>query len=69
DVTDPLGQSQEMYRALRQEGVPVKLVTFPRESHGGLGGGIAGGPSREPWHGFEARQQIVGWFTSHFPKR
>ena len=69
DTTDPLGQSQEMYRALRQQGAPVKLVTFPRESHGGLGGGIAGSPSREPWHGFEARQQILDWFVTHFQKR
>ena len=29
DTTDPLGQAQEMYRALRQEGVPVELVTYP----------------------------------------
>src|SRR6185369_3728771 len=26
DVTDPLGQSQEMYRALRQEGVHVEMM-------------------------------------------
>jgi dipeptidyl aminopeptidase/acylaminoacyl peptidase len=25
DTTDPLGQAEEMYRALRQEGVPVEL--------------------------------------------
>ncbi|HET7631089.1 MAG TPA: S9 family peptidase [Gemmatimonadaceae bacterium] len=68
DTTDPLGQSQEMYRALRQEGVEVRLVTFPRENHGGLGGPIAGNPSREPWHGFEARKQILEWFNSHFPR-
>jgi dipeptidyl aminopeptidase/acylaminoacyl peptidase len=69
DTTDPLGQSQEMYRALRQEAVPVQLVQFPRESHGGLGGAIAGNPSREPWHGFDGRQHILAWFTSHFEKR
>jgi dipeptidyl aminopeptidase/acylaminoacyl peptidase len=68
DTTDPLGQSQEMYRALRQEGVPVELVTYPRESHGGLGGPIAGSPSPEPWHGFDARKHILEWFTTHFPK-
>ena len=68
DKTDPLGQSQEMYRALRQMGVPVEMVQFPRESHGGLGGGIAGYPSHEPWHGFDARRHILDWFNSHFPK-
>ena len=40
DTTDPLGQAQEMYRALRQEGVPVELVTYPRENHGPLAVGM-----------------------------
>jgi dienelactone hydrolase len=59
DITDPLGQSQEMYRALRQMGVPVQLVTYPREDHGPLARGIYGAPSPEPWHGFDARRRIV----------
>jgi dipeptidyl aminopeptidase/acylaminoacyl peptidase len=59
DTTDPLGQSEEMYRALRQEGVPVDLVTYPRENHGPLAGGIFGRPSPEPWHGYDARQRII----------
>ena len=58
DTTDPLGQSEEMYRALRQAGVPVDLVTYPRENHGPLAMGIFGAPSVEPWHGFDARQRI-----------
>ncbi|HWG36511.1 MAG TPA: prolyl oligopeptidase family serine peptidase, partial [Terriglobales bacterium] len=66
DTTDPLGQSEEMYRALRQAGVPVRLMTFPRENHGTLSGGIGGSPSTEPWHGFQARTQILDWFRSHF---
>ena len=66
DTTDPLGQSQEMYRALRQEGVPVELVTYPRENHGPLGGGIFGHPSPEPWHGFDARQRIVEFIDKAF---
>ena len=59
DTLDPLGQSQEMYRALRQHGVPVELVTYPREDHGPLAIGIFGRPSPEPWHGYDARQRIV----------
>jgi len=59
DGTDPLGQSQEMYRALRQMGVPVEMVSYPREDHGPLAGGIFGFPAAEPWHGFDARQRIV----------
>lgn len=59
DVTDPLGQSQEMYRALRQASVPVEMVTYPREDHGPLAMGIFGVPVTEPWHGFDARQRLV----------
>jgi dipeptidyl aminopeptidase/acylaminoacyl peptidase len=59
DTTDPLGQSQEMYRALRQQGVPVELVTYPREDHEPLAMGIFGRPSPEPWHGYDARQHII----------
>ena len=66
DTTDPLGQAQEMYRALRQEGVPVELVTYPRENHGPLAGGMMGHPSAEPWHGFDARQRIVGFIEAAF---
>jgi dipeptidyl aminopeptidase/acylaminoacyl peptidase len=66
DSTDPLGQSEEMYRALRQEGVPVELVTYPREDHGPLAGGIFGRPSTEPWHGFDGRQRIVEFIEKGF---
>jgi dipeptidyl aminopeptidase/acylaminoacyl peptidase len=47
DTTDPLGQSEEMYRALRQEGVPVELVTYPREVHDPLPPNPEGSPNRE----------------------
>ncbi len=69
DATDPLGQSLEMYRALRQAGVPVQLVQYPREDHGPLSEGINGGPSREPWHGFDARQRIVRFISAAFTGR
>lgn len=59
DRTDPPGQSEEMYRALRQMGVPVELVEYPREDHGPLERAIFGEPSLEPWHGFDARKRIV----------
>ncbi len=68
DKTDPPGQSEEMYRALRQMGVPVELVEYPREDHGPLAGGIFGNPSVEPWHGFDARQRIVAFFSKAFGK-
>ena len=66
DRTDPLGQSQEMYRALRQMGVPVEMVEYPREDHGPLAGGIFGSPSPEPWHGFDGRQRIVTFIKKAF---
>jgi dipeptidyl aminopeptidase/acylaminoacyl peptidase len=66
DVTDPPGQSEEMYRALRQSGVPVELVTYPRDNHGALGGAIYGRPSPEPWHGFDARRRIVEFIRKAF---
>lgn len=66
DTTDPLGQSQEMYRALRQMKVPVELVTYPRVDHGPLGGAIYGNPSFEPWHGFDARSRIVNFIARGF---
>ncbi|HEX4285041.1 MAG TPA: prolyl oligopeptidase family serine peptidase [Terracidiphilus sp.] len=66
DTTDPLGQSEEMYRALRQEGVPVELVTYPREDHGPLAIGMFGRPSPEPWHGFDARQRVVEFLDRAF---
>jgi dipeptidyl aminopeptidase/acylaminoacyl peptidase len=59
DTTDPLGQSEEMYRALRQEGVPVEMVTYPRDNHGPLAMAVFGRPVPEPWHGYDGRQRIV----------
>jgi dipeptidyl aminopeptidase/acylaminoacyl peptidase len=66
DKTDPLGESQQMYRALRQMGVPVELVTYPREDHGPLAGAIFGRPSSEPWHGFDARRRMVEFIRTAF---
>jgi len=66
DTTDPDGQSKEMYRALRQENVPVQMLLFPREDHGALGGNFAGMPSTEPWHGIIARQHMITFINDAF---
>lgn len=66
DTTDPLGQSQEMYRALRQMGVPVELVTYPRDNHGPLAFALYGYPVPEPWHGFDARRRVVEFIQKAF---
>ncbi len=68
DTTDPLGQSEEMYHALRQMGVPVELITYPRVDHGPLAEAIYGNPSPEPWHGFDARQRVVAFIAKGFGK-
>lgn len=66
DPTDPLGQSQEMYRALKQVGAPVTLVTYPRESHATLGRGFMAEPAREPWHGLDARRRMLAFIADSF---
>lgn len=66
DTTDPLGQAQEMYRALRQNGVPVDLVTYPRDNHGPLARALFGTPTPEPWHGFDARRRVVAFIEKAF---
>ena len=66
DTTDPAGQSEEMYRALRQAGVTVELVEYPRENHGPLARGMLGYPSPEPWHGFDARRRIIDFISKQF---
>jgi dipeptidyl aminopeptidase/acylaminoacyl peptidase len=66
DRVDPLGQSLEMYRALRQAGVRVELVQYPREDHGPLANGMRGGPSPEPWHGYDVRQRLIKFINEAF---
>jgi dipeptidyl aminopeptidase/acylaminoacyl peptidase len=66
DTSDPLGQSQEMYRALRQEGVEAQLVIYPRETHVTLRRGLYGHPTVEPWHGFDARTHLLSALEAAF---
>ena len=66
DTTDPASQSEEMYRALRQAGVQVELVEYPRENHGPLAIGMLGFPSREPWHGLDARKRLIDFINKYF---
>jgi dipeptidyl aminopeptidase/acylaminoacyl peptidase len=66
DITDPQGQAQEMYRALRQNGVAVDLVTYPRDDHGPLSRALTGAPVTEPWHGFDARRRVIAFIEKAF---
>lgn len=66
DVTDPLGQSLEMWRALKQYDAPVALVVYPREGHGETGGSFRSLVSQEPWHGVDLRRRMFGFLRAAF---
>lgn len=55
DATDPLGQSQELYRGLKRYGVESELVVYPRENHG----------FHERNHQIDRLQRILDWYTNH----
>jgi dipeptidyl aminopeptidase/acylaminoacyl peptidase len=59
DPVNPLGQSLELFRALRQVGSPVELILFPRETHRDLGQNYYGFTNAEPHHGMSLRQRIL----------
>src|SRR5258706_3956108 len=53
DLTDPVSQSQLLYRALKRRGVPAELVLYPREGHG----------LREENHLIDRLTRIADWFN------
>jgi dipeptidyl aminopeptidase/acylaminoacyl peptidase len=55
DTIDPLGQSQQLYRALKRYGVPSDFVVYPREGHG----------LREEKHVVDRLRRIVAWFDKY----
>ena len=55
DTTDPLGQSQELYRGLKHYGVKAELVEYPREPHG----------PREEKHNLDVLNRIVAWYQEN----
>jgi len=52
DVTDPIGQSQQLYRGLKRYGVESELVLYPREGHG----------LREEKHLLDRLNRILAWY-------
>jgi dipeptidyl aminopeptidase/acylaminoacyl peptidase len=66
DPVDPLGQSQEMRRAMTQVGAPVVLVTYPRETHATLGAAFSAQVTREPWHGVDLRRRMIRFIADAF---
>jgi len=55
DRTDPIGQSQMLYRALKRYGVESEFVVYPREPHG----------LQEEKHLIDRMNRIVKWFDAH----
>lgn len=55
DVRVPPSQAQELYMGLRQNGVPVEMVVFPREPHG-LG---------EPRHRLDKMRREYAWCSKY----
>jgi dipeptidyl aminopeptidase/acylaminoacyl peptidase len=59
DPRVPIGQSHEMYTALKWKGVPVEFVIYPREGHG-----VA-----ERAHQEDFMNRVLGWFEKYLAKR
>jgi dipeptidyl aminopeptidase/acylaminoacyl peptidase len=55
DVTDPIGQSQQLYRGLKRYNVETQFVLYPREGHG----------FREEKHQLDVLNRIIEWFDGH----
>jgi len=55
DRTDPLGQSEMLYRALKRYGVETEFVVYPREPHG----------LQEEKHLLDRLNRILRWFDAH----
>ncbi|MBA3885132.1 MAG: S9 family peptidase [Acidobacteria bacterium] len=55
DPRVPIGQSEEMYTALKWKGVPVEFVRYPRAGHG----------VTERAHQEDFMHRVIGWFDKH----
>ena len=55
DTTDPLGQSQQLYRGLKHYGVKAELVQYPREPHG----------PQEEKHNLDILNRILRWYDDN----
>lgn len=55
DLRVPPSQAQELYMGLRQNGVPVEMVVFPREPHG----------LQEPRHRLDKMRREYAWCSKY----
>jgi dipeptidyl aminopeptidase/acylaminoacyl peptidase len=58
DTTDPISQSQVLYRGLKRYDVPVQFVVYPREPHG----------LREQKHILDRYTRTLAWFEKYLSK-
>jgi dipeptidyl aminopeptidase/acylaminoacyl peptidase len=65
DANDPLGQAQELYRALKVMGKQADLVILPRESHQEAHKEWYGEASREPWNGVVVRGMMLDFLRRY----
>ena len=55
DVRVPISQGYELYNALKQQGVPVRMIVLPRQPHG----------PTEPKMQLAAMQSNLDWFEKY----
>ena len=55
DKTDPIGQSQQLYRALKRYGVKSDFVVYPREPHA----------IQEEKHSIDVLDRMLAWFDAY----
>ncbi len=65
DETDPPGQSQEMYRALKMMGKSVELLLVPRASHMEVHNQFYGETTEEPYNGVTVRQTMLDFLAKY----
>jgi dipeptidyl aminopeptidase/acylaminoacyl peptidase len=58
DTTDPISQSQMLYRGLKRYNVPAEFVVYPREPHG----------LRERFHIIDRYRRSVDWMDKYLGK-
>ena len=59
DVRVPISQGYELYNALKRQGVPTKMVVYPRTSHG----------PREPKFLLDIMQRQLEWVDRYLGKQ
>jgi dipeptidyl aminopeptidase/acylaminoacyl peptidase len=55
DVRVPITQSYEMYRALRDNGVPTKFIAYP----------VGGHSAEDPVHAADVERRYIDWFSRY----